>query len=196
VNANQHKKKWSLINWLGVTILLSCVFLGIKGIEYTTKIHEGLYPGSFNYARANTMYLEHHDGKAGHEAKGIYPYFPSVQELATGYSLNRITPEDPRAVGVEQTPAGPFTSYQGAPSDVEYWSKRAQLFFSIYFAMTGLHAVHIIIGILMMGTLILLALKNHPYITQDYMPTEMIGLYWHFVDIVWIFLFPLMYLIS
>ncbi|RYF45949.1 MAG: cytochrome c oxidase subunit 3 family protein, partial [Cytophagaceae bacterium] len=75
-------------------------------------------------------------------------------------------------------------------------SKRAQLFFSIYFGMTGLHAIHIIIGILLMATLIILRFRDHPSVTLDYMPTEMIGLYWHFVDIVWIFLFPLMYLIS
>jgi len=48
----------------------------------------------------------------------------------------------------------------------------------------------------MMVTIIILRLRNHASVTLDYMPTEMVGLYWHFVDIVWIFLFPLMYLIS
>jgi cytochrome c oxidase subunit 3 len=77
----------------------------------------------------------------------------------------------------------------------EVLSNRAQLFFSLYFAMTGLHAVHIIIGIILMLVIAYLAARNHPSV-QDFMPTEMVGLYWHFVDIVWIFLFPLMYLIS
>lgn len=70
----------------------------------------------------------------------------------------------------------------------------AQLFFSLYFAMTGLHGVHIIIGILVITTLMVLIWKRHPLV-EDYIPTELIGLYWHFVDLVWIFLFPLYYLL-
>ncbi len=70
----------------------------------------------------------------------------------------------------------------------------ARLFFSLYFTMTGLHALHIIIGILIIGVLMYKIQTDDPIIT-DYVPTEMIGLYWHFVDLVWIFLFPLFYLI-
>jgi cytochrome c oxidase subunit III len=71
----------------------------------------------------------------------------------------------------------------------------AEMFFSIYFAMTGLHAIHVIIGILVIGTLMLLIAKGHRLVKYDYIPTELVGLYWHFVDLVWIFLFPLFYLI-
>ncbi len=71
----------------------------------------------------------------------------------------------------------------------------AQLFYSMYFAMTGLHAIHIIAGILVIGALMLFWVKDNPLVTEDFMPTEMVGLYWHFVDLVWIFLFPLFYLI-
>ena len=71
---------------------------------------------------------------------------------------------------------------------------QAQMFFSLYFAMTGLHAVHVVIGILVMGALWLMIKYKHPAV-KYYMPMEMAGLYWHFVDIVWIFLFPLFYLI-
>ncbi len=70
----------------------------------------------------------------------------------------------------------------------------ARLFFSLYFTMTGLHGVHVIIGIICFVTLMRLIIKNSPLIT-DYVPTEMVGLYWHFVDLVWIFLYPLFYLI-
>jgi cytochrome c oxidase subunit III len=69
----------------------------------------------------------------------------------------------------------------------------AQLFFSLYFGMTGLHAFHVIIGILVIGALMYMTWKDYSQVS-DYIPTEMIGLYWHFVDIVWIFLFPLYYL--
>ena len=71
----------------------------------------------------------------------------------------------------------------------------AELFFSLYFAMTGFHALHIIVGILLLGYLRHMWAKEHPLVTKDYVPTELIGLYWHFVDLVWIFLFPLFYLI-
>ena len=70
----------------------------------------------------------------------------------------------------------------------------AQLFYGLYFAMTGLHAVHIIIGILVLAALIRLWVIGAKSVTLDYIPTELVGLYWHFVDLVWIFLFPLFYL--
>jgi cytochrome c oxidase subunit 3 len=71
----------------------------------------------------------------------------------------------------------------------------AQLFFSLYFAMTGLHALHMIIGIGLLGVLTVRSAQgmfNRFYFT----PVEMSGLYWHFVDLVWIFLFPLLYLLG
>jgi cytochrome c oxidase subunit 3 len=74
------------------------------------------------------------------------------------------------------------------------FAAKAQMFFCLYFAMTGLHGIHVIIGILIMGTMVIMLKIDHPAM-RDYMPTELAGLYWHFVDIVWIFLFPLYYLI-
>ena len=71
----------------------------------------------------------------------------------------------------------------------------AQLFFSLYFGMTGLHATHMIVGIAIMIPILLAAMKGK-YTPDYYTPVEMFGLYWHFVDIVWIFLFPLLYLLG
>ena len=72
--------------------------------------------------------------------------------------------------------------------------EHAQMFFSLYFGMTGLHAVHVIVGIIVIGALMYLVARDAKSVKGDYIPTEMVGLYWHFVDIVWIFLFPLYYL--
>ncbi len=74
-------------------------------------------------------------------------------------------------------------------------ANKTQIFFSLYFAMTGVHALHMIIGI---GILIgLLWYSRSGIYTEGYVqPIENFGLYWHFVDIVWIFLFPLLYLIN
>jgi len=70
----------------------------------------------------------------------------------------------------------------------------AQLFYSLYFAMTGLHGIHVVVGILVIGALMFMTAKKYPQV-ESYIPTEMVGLYWHFVDLVWIFLYPLFYLI-
>jgi cytochrome c oxidase subunit III len=73
--------------------------------------------------------------------------------------------------------------------------REAELFFSLYFAMTGMHALHMVIGCGLFSTLAILAWKGH--YTQNYFtPIENAGLYWHLVDIIWIYLFPLLYLIS
>ncbi|MEP6471940.1 MAG: cytochrome c oxidase subunit 3 family protein [Acidobacteriota bacterium] len=74
-------------------------------------------------------------------------------------------------------------------------ARQAEIFFSLYFAMTGLHAAHMIIGLGLLTVLVLQARKGR-YGPDYSTPVEVSGLYWHFVDIVWIFLFPLLYLIG
>jgi len=69
----------------------------------------------------------------------------------------------------------------------------AEIFFWLYFAMTGLHAIHVTVGIVIMLVLALLAGRGH-FARGNFIPVEIAGLYWHFVDIVWVFLFPLLYL--
>jgi cytochrome c oxidase subunit III len=75
------------------------------------------------------------------------------------------------------------------------YAREARLFFSLYFSMTGLHAIHMIGGILFMGLLVILAWRGK-FSQHRYDTIELTGLYWHFVDIIWIFLFPLLYLIE
>ncbi|ODS52151.1 MAG: cytochrome C oxidase subunit III [Acidobacteria bacterium SCN 69-37] len=70
-----------------------------------------------------------------------------------------------------------------------------QLFFSIYFMMTGIHAIHMIVGLGLMLVILTMAWRGR-FSASYYTPIEMSGLYWHFVDIVWIFLFPLLYLLG
>jgi cytochrome c oxidase subunit 3 len=77
----------------------------------------------------------------------------------------------------------------------EPYFRQAQIFLSLYFVMTGLHAIHMVIGLGIMTWMLVWAWNGT--ITKDYnSPIEISGLYWHFVDIVWIFLFPLLYLIG
>ena len=71
----------------------------------------------------------------------------------------------------------------------------AEMFYSLYFCMTGLHALHMIIGLGIMTVIAIMAWRG-TFDEEYYTPVEVSGLYWHFVDIVWIFLFPLLYLIG
>jgi cytochrome c oxidase subunit 3 len=81
---------------------------------------------------------------------------------------------------------------QAIPADI---AERTQVYFSLYFAMTGMHAVHMIIGV---GLLLFLVFQARAgsYTKGYFAWVEYIGLYWHFVDIVWTFLFPLLYLVN
>ena len=74
-------------------------------------------------------------------------------------------------------------------------ANKTQIYFSLYFAMTGVHALHMIIGIAILFVLVYKA-RTGLYTTGYVQPIENFGLYWHFVDIVWIFLFPFLYLIN
>jgi len=73
--------------------------------------------------------------------------------------------------------------------------KEAHVFFSLYFMMTGLHGIHVVLG---MGLIFWIFLRNQrgEFSSEFYTPVEVVGLYWHLVDLIWIYLFPLLYLIG
>ena len=74
-------------------------------------------------------------------------------------------------------------------------AQNVQLFFSFYFAMTGMHALHMVVGVGLLSVLLFQAWRGR-YTAEYFTPVEVSGLYWHFVDIVWIFLFPFLYLVA
>lgn len=84
---------------------------------------------------------------------------------------------------------GKFYTFEGIAGS------NPHIFFSIYFLMTGLHGIHILGGIATIGWLMWRTARNH-FSPEYYTPIEMTGLYWHLVDLIWIFLFPLFYLIG
>jgi cytochrome c oxidase subunit 3 len=128
VHAARIGRRRMLVGCLGLTMLLGSVFLGIKGIEWAEKFHEGHVPG-----------IVYH-----------------------------VTGAD-------------------APQQA--------LFYFLYFMMTGIHALHLIIGIAIVGVILVMGWRGR-FSPAYHNPVEITGLYWHFVDIVWIFLLPILYLVD
>jgi cytochrome c oxidase subunit 3 len=96
----------------------------------------------------------------------------------------------------------PFNFVLESPKEAEemngkdpLYQRHASIFFSLYFIMTGIHALHMIIGIAILAVMLFFSWRGK-FDSEYYNPLEMTGLYWHFVDIVWIFLFPLLYLLG
>ena len=84
---------------------------------------------------------------------------------------------------------GPNFVFEGPHAD------QVQIFLSLYFSLTGLHALHMIVGFVLLSVIAWMAHRRR-FTPEWYTPVELSGLYWHFVDIVWIFLFPLLYLLG
>ena len=207
----QMGRRIKTILWLATVVGCALIFMVVKYFEYTNKLHEGLYPDrNFNYARAlyilKTEHATGHEGghdnpranrawtamkdaeKAGAKLSEEGLEIPAKLTTAVNGGMDQRLAAIPSGTVAFAVPDASYTRYQAE-------ANHARLFMSVYFSMTGLHGIHVSIGIFMMVLLMLFYGIKHPCV-DDYMPLEMIGLYWHFVDIVWIFLFPLMYLIS
>lgn len=89
----------------------------------------------------------------------------------------------------------PGLHWNAATYQPQQYMHQAQILFFLYFCMTGMHALHMVVGLGLLTYLLVNAAKRR-FNSAYYTPVEMIGLYWHFVDVVWIFLFPLLYLIG
>ncbi|MEW6055195.1 MAG: cytochrome c oxidase subunit 3 family protein [Bdellovibrionota bacterium] len=87
----------------------------------------------------------------------------------------------------------PGAHFDAAKNGIQH--PKADLFFSIYFLMTGLHGVHVLIGMGLIGWMLKRTMSNE-FSSQYFFPVELVGLYWHLVDLIWIYLFPLLYLIG
>jgi cytochrome c oxidase subunit 3 len=163
--AQTNNRKWT-VNWLIITMILGSVFLGVKVIEYRDKFANYEVPGpSFNW-----LYHEEHEGAAA--AGGEHA-----------------------AAGAAEAGQSAETAAHAVKMSPEQLQRTTQIYFSLYFTMTGLHALHMIIGIGLMLVITWMSMKGR-FDEHYYTPVEMAGLYWHFVDIVWIFLFPLLYLVE
>lgn len=122
---------------------------------------------------------------------GIYPGANFVYAEGTPFTLDALESGAQTAVVGE----GHGEGGHYAPGEHGLHNQRAGLFFSIYYVMTGIHGIHVLIGMIAISILAWKTWKGK-YSSEWYTPIENTGLYWHVVDVIWIFLFPLMYLIS
>lgn len=179
-----------------LTMIFGATFLGVKVVEYTDKYNHALVPVTGWNKKAKA------DPKADHSTAHQKPCWevahgeehayvnPRGEFQWTDCSLVKYAQEKNFLTSAEQI--GYFSNGQ---IDVDKFRDKVRIYFYIYFVMTGLHALHMIVGLGLMTWLLWTAFKGH-YSSEYYMPVEMSGLYWHFVDIVWIFLFPLLYLLG
>lgn len=205
--------------WMGITILLSVVFLGIKAVEYSAKFHhfgvflkdgreitghlekgaEGddfylLVPDApFGNVHNSKLKRERYHEKAAHE--------PVESHEAAGpehgaHEPILVTHLDQAGLEAAAAAHRPVKIPHGEVKRANYFKPAYNAYYAIYFAMTGMHALHILGGIVVMlyfwGPGV--ALYRHTP-EQFSNRIEVTGLFWHFVDIVWIFVFPTLYLI-
>ncbi len=296
VRCAQLSQRRGLIACLAITIVCACGFLGIKYIEYSHKIHEGiLYGKKFDpcVASGGAPLLNKENLCHGHKTSVVwdagaskaksgcldaatgYDWQPDVKGIQGKCTVTEVTfsgsgdkrtetgrrtiepcavtgkpafpcwnlspnphvcPKGPGAIvrygdhkvrgNVEISvqclaapapvaPLDPFAAVDGKVAQGQSTFKKpvvpskhdtmedfangpppehTNMFFSIYFAMTGLHGLHVLVGIFIFIWLLVRAIKGH--FTPDYFgPVDYAALYWHLVDLIWIFLFPLLYLI-
>jgi len=219
------------VGYIGLTLALGCVFLGIKAYEYQQKFAHGILPGriyekldsphGYAFMRNAAVELEHivEHGGVNEKAK------QACEELLADIKAGKVQPKDvnERILGTktmkEKHPGADKMSTEdskyidlperskpaSAPlvEGILEMDKDAHLSYSIpygnmwascYFAMTGFHAMHVFGGLVVFAVMLVMAARGR-FGKQHENMVEITGLYWHFVDIVWIFLFPLLYLV-
>ena len=209
VRAAQMGKKGLLCFMLALTILGGAGFMGIKSIEYSTKWKHWLFIGEHNYFRdptPNTAGINELEESQLHvsDAKPVAPVVTKVEPDAV--DPNAGTPDAPTIKAPNITPAGLAPAMIEKGKEVEKTEKiryedlneqnkkRVYTFFAVYFCMTGLHGIHVLVGMALIAWILIRATKNE-FGPTYFTPVDLVGLYWHLVDLIWIFLFPLLYLI-
>ena len=168
VRSSQLGKRNLTSIYLVITIVCACIFLVVKYFEYTHKFHLGLLPGHC----------------FGH------PWFSAA--IQSGHEVGScVRPSD----GGPDTVMPQWVKAVDEGGQTRLLSPRANMFFGLYFVMTGLHGLHVIIG---MSILIWVLYKNQKgkFSPAYFTPVDLGALYWHLVDLVWIYLFPLLYLVG
>lgn len=205
VRAAQLGQQKLLVVMLVLTLLGGCGFMIIKGIEYYEKydiagVEATLMPGTTNLfypADRNPVFRGADDPEQAQleQVRNLEVYYglrpdadaPAADNDALADAVTGVLEDE----AVDAAVAGPAYLFEDLP---ELKQQRTHLFFQAYYMMTGLHGIHVLIGMGLIAYLVWKAVVG-AFSPAYYTPVDIIGLYWHLVDLIWIFLFPLLYLI-
>lgn len=187
-----------LVLFLVLTLAGACGFLVVKAIEYSDKVHHGTLWG----AKFNPHEERHRTHAPATQAPVVLPEKELDYAVRTPWEdisavqVRSLVPTPPAipALETEDARVAPDALEGGATASAQE-VRNKHIFFGIYFVMTGLHGIHVIIGMIAITWVLLRALKGH-FTASYYLPVDLVGLYWHLVDLIWIYLFPLLYLIG
>ena len=190
---------------LGMWVFLVTEILFFGGFFAAYAVYGRLYPAAFHegshhldvrlgaintavlIASSLTMALAVRTAQTGGRRRTLVGFLGLT--LALGCTFLGIKAFEYHHKWVEHLIPGPAFSWPGPEA------RPLQIFYSLYFGMTGMHALHMVIGAGLLLVLMWRSMRNE-FSPAYSTPVEVTGLYWHFVDIVWIFLFPLLYLIG
>jgi cytochrome c oxidase subunit III len=182
-----------------LTMFFGTVFLGVKAIEYTDKYNHGTIPvDGWNKRATGTEKAENSSFALPFETKVSAAESSDGKPYINPRGEFQITEDEIKLIRENEqylTDAERIGYYSNGVLDPEKIRNKVRIFYWIYFVMTGLHALHMVIGLGVMSWLLWMAWRG-TFNADYYAPVEISGLYWHFVDIVWIFLFPLLYLLG
>lgn len=206
----QMGRKTPLLWCLALTILGGAGFMVIKSIEYETKWKHHLFPGTMNVFNQEFAGKEKPPEtlKHGAEESAAPTTEPAKEkEPTTQMAVMDIdplhgTPDEPKIrpsfvdpPGLSEHHAAIVDEHDVTFSELsEHDRQSVNAFFSVYFMMTGLHGLHVLIGMGLISWIFVRATKG-TFGPTYFTPVDLVGLYWHLVDLIWIFLFPLLYLI-
>ena len=208
----QTDKIKAMIVCLVLTFMGAIGFMVIKYFEYTHKIHDHLVWGPTFYVPPDEAVAKDVNTPPAAEPAAAST-FESVALTEASPVAAMFTLPPAEATVIAKAPVGPsgLADDLGKPTIPPAYPETAEKtalkhledpkmpvnthqFFAIYYAMTGLHGIHVVIGMVVIGWLIWRGLKGH-FGSKYFTPVDLGGLYWHVVDLIWIFLFPLFYLI-
>lgn len=201
-NAQLAQKKALIIN-IVITIACAFTFMCVKYVEYSHKYHDGLLPGHSFQPKEQIWELEtfrNRHPEAAEYAEKLAKLDAQKSETKTAAgakSEGGAEPKLERPTEEELEPllaAGLVGPRSLDPSAHISRPRMGHVFFGIYFFMTGLHGFHVLIGIGIWIWMLLKAMKGH-FGPSYFGPIDFTALYWHLVDLIWIYLFPLLYLI-
>ncbi|MCP5499188.1 MAG: cytochrome c oxidase subunit 3 family protein [Leptospiraceae bacterium] len=165
---------------LAITFACAMTFMVVKYFEYSHKIHMGTVPGNYAYI------LDKNGERVKPKVEALVEQSAGMtnRELEEKLHMNRTELDHYKALIKLQT-------FNGEESTGKNWP----LFFGFYFVMTGLHGIHVLMGAGLIFWLLLRTIRGD-FSSAYYTPVEGVGLFWHIVDLIWIYLFPLLYLVG